>query len=310
MTLAALLATVSIVFPPEGARLPSLSRCYVMGAADGGEENVVVYRDVSSVCWFGRVTHSGAWATVIDVIPGTNTVEIGGVRRTFVVEASGSLGSKESLGSQKLYKKLEYAADTPKPHPVGKKPAEITVVLDAGHGGHDSGALSPHGLPEKDANLRLAKAVRDELVKRGYKVVMTREDDTFVGLYDRPKVAHEANADLFVSIHHNAPGYSTDPFKRRHQEVYAWNPLGERLAKAINVRMAAVAPDVPNEGVKHANFVVTRNPEIPSCLIEADFITHPDGECAAWDASRRPRIATAIADGIADWAGLRDTARN
>ena len=87
MTLTALLATVSIVFPPEGARLPGLSRCYVMGAADGGEENVVVRRDASSERWSGRVTRSGAWATVIDVTPGTNVVEIGGVRRTFVVGA-------------------------------------------------------------------------------------------------------------------------------------------------------------------------------------------------------------------------------
>ena len=308
MTFAALLATVSIVFPPEGAKLPNLSRCYVMGAADGEEvlsaSCLVPRASVSNQVLVGK---TGAWATVIDVKPGTNVVEIGGVRRTFVV------GSLESLGSQepkRTYTKLEYAADQAKPHPAGKSPKEITVVIDAGHGGRDSGALSPHGLPEKDANLRLAKAVRDELVKRGYKVVMTREDDAFIGLYDRPKVAHKANADLFISIHHNAPGYSTNPFEARHQEVYAWNALGERLAKAINVRMAATAPELPNEGVKHANFVVTRNPEIPSCLIEADFITHPDGECAAWDASRRPRLAAAIADGIADWAGLRDTAQN
>ena len=295
MTLAALLATVSIVFPPEGAKLPSLSRCYVMGSADGGETlNVPLHS-------------SGAWATVVDVVPGTNVVEVGGVKRTFVV---GSLESKESLGSQKLYKKLEYAADTPKPHPDGKKPEEITVVLDAGHGGRDTGAMSPHGLPEKDANLRLAKAVRDELIKRGYKVVMTREDDETIELYDRPKVAHAANADLFVSIHHNAPGYAADPFGLRYQAVYAWNELGERLAKAINASLSAADPGLRNEGVLHANFAVTRNPEIPSCLIEADFITHPDGECAAWDASRRPRLAAAIADGIADWAGLRDTVQN
>ena len=295
MTLAALLATVSIVFPPEGAKLPSLSRCYVMGSADGGETlNVPLHS-------------SGAWATVVDVVPGTNVVEVGGVKRTFVV---GSLESKESLGSQKLYKKLEYAADTPKPHPAGKKPEEIKVALDAGHGGRDTGALSPHGLPEKDANLRLAKAVRDELIKRGYKVVMTREDDETIELYDRPKVAHTANADLFVSIHHNAPGYAADPFGLRYQAVYAWNELGERLAKAINASLSAADPGLRNEGVLHANFAVTRNPEIPSCLIEADFITHPDGECAAWDASRRPRIATAIADGIAVWAGLRDTVQN
>ena len=295
MTLAALLATVSIVFPPEGAKLPNLSRCYVMGSADAGETLEVSQH------------RSGAWATVVDVVPGTNVVEIGGVRRSFTVAPTDPIALAEP---KKTYTKLPYAADTPKPHPAGRKPEEITVVLDAGHGGHDSGALSPHGLPEKDANLRLAKAVRDELVRRGYKVVMTREDDTFIALYDRPKVAHRANADLFVSIHHNAPGYAVDPFGLRYQTVYAWNGLGERLAKAINARMAAADPALGNEGVQQANFAVTRNPEIPSCLIEADFITHPDGECASWDDSRRLRIAAAIADGIADWAGLRDTDQN
>ena len=286
MTLAAIFAAVSIVFPPEGAKLPHLERCYVMGFVNGGEIlEIPVHR-------------TGAWATVVDVKPGTNAVEIGGVRRAFVVDAG---GTSKTSGTSRTYKKLEYAGDVAKPHPKGKKPAEITVVIDAGHGGHDAGAMSPHGLPEKDANLRLARAVRDELVKRGYKVVMTREDDVFVELYDRPKVAHKANADLFVSIHHNAPGYATDPFTVRSQSVYAWNEIGEKLAKAINARMAAADPALKNEGVLHANFAVTRNPEIPSCLIEADYITHPDGEVAAWDASRRPRIAAAIADGIADW---------
>ena len=286
MTFAALLAAVSIAFPPEGAKLPHLERCYVMGAVDAGEEIGI------------PVTRTGAWATVVDVKPGTNVVEVGGVRRSFTIAPIDPAALTEP---KKTYTKLSYAADTPKPHPVGKRPEEITVVLDAGHGGASTGAMSPHGLPEKDANLRLAKAVRDVLVKRGYKVVMTREDDVDVDLYDRPKVAHKANADLFVSIHHNAPGHASNPFGIRYQAVYAWNAPGEKLAKAINARMASANPTLTNEGVKHANFVVTRNPEIPSCLIEADFITHPDGECAAWDASRRPTVAAAIADGIADW---------
>ena len=297
MTLATLFAAVSIAFPPEGAQLPYLERCYVMGAADEGEENCEL-RIVNYECRV-KVGRTGAWATVVDVKPGTNVVEVGGVRRFFTIAPIAPIAPK------KTYTKLEYAADQAKPHPDGKRPEEITVVIDAGHGGHDTGAMSPHGLPEKDANLRLAKAVRNELVKRGYKVVMTREDDTFVELYDRPKVAHRADADLFVSIHHNAPGYASNPFAIRSQSVYAWNALGERLAKAINVRMAAADPSLPNDGVLHANFAVTRNPEIPSCLIEADFITHPDGECAAWDASRRPGVAAAIADGVADWVAGR-----
>ena len=296
MMLAALFAAISIVFPPEGAKLPHLERCYVMGAVDGGEENCEL-RIANYECRV-KVWKTGAWATVVDVKPGTNVVEIGGVRRSFTIAPIDPVALTEP---KKTYTKLPYAADSAKPHPKGGKPEEITVVLDAGHGGHDTGAMSPHGLPEKDANLRLARAVRDELTKRGYRVVMTREDDTFVELYDRPKVAHKAKADLFVSIHHNAPGYASNPFSIRSQSVYAWNALGEKLAKAINVRMAAADLSLRNDGVLHANFAVTRNPEIPSCLIEADFITHPDGEFAAWDASRRPAIAAAIADGIGDW---------
>ena len=298
MTLAAILAAVSIIFPPEGAKLPHLERCYVMGAADAGEEVLGAWCLVPGATNQVLVGKTGAWAAVIDVKPGTNVVEVGGARRTFIVD---SPDTKHQAPSTRHYPKLEYAADTPKPHPVGKRPEEITVVLDAGHGGASTGAMSPHGLPEKDANLRLAKAVRDVLVKRGYKVVMTREDDVDVDLYDRPKVAHKANADLFVSIHHNAPGYASNPFEIRSQSVYAWNEIGEKVAKAINARMAVADPALKNDGVLHANFAVTRNPEIPSVLVEADFITHPDGECAAWDASRRPRIAAAIADGIADW---------
>ena len=298
MTLLAILAAVSIVFPPEGAKLPHLERCYVMGAADEGETGFRVAGFQGCKVEEVKVGKTGAWATVVDVKPGTNVVEVGGARRTFIVD---SPDTKHQAPSTRHYPKLEYAADSAKPHPAGKKPEEITVVLDAGHGGHDTGAMSPHGLPEKDANLRLANAVRDELAKRGYTVVMTREDDTFIELYDRPKVAHKANADLFVSIHHNAPGYASNPFAIRSQSVYAWNEIGEKVAKTINSRMAAADPALKNDGVLHANFAVTRNPEIPSVLIEADYVTHPDGEAAVWDASRRPALAAAIADGIADW---------
>ena len=292
-TLAILFAAVSIAFPKEDARFPSLSKCYAIGATDGGETNLVVCgRDVP-------VYRTGAWGTVLDVVPGTNVLEVAGTKRSFCVAAP--VPPPPTNVPERVYEKLSYAGDVPKAHPAGKKPSEITVVVDAGHGGSDTGAVSPRGWPEKDANLRLAKAVAQALANRGFRAVMTRTDDSFPALYDRPKVAHREGADAFISIHHNAPGYEKDPTKVRYQAVYAWNPLGERLAKALSRRMGEARPTLENRGVLHANFAVTRNPEIPSCLVEADFITSPEGEEESWDPSVVTATAAAIADGVADW---------
>lgn len=293
---AAAILALTIPFPAAGQRLPYVEKCYMIGAVAPGPTNLVIQgRDVA-------VYRTGAWATLLDVVEGTNTVEVAGSNHWFVVAAKSDADEAPS----RTYEKLPYAGDVAKPHPAGKAPAEITVILDAGHGGSDTGAVSPHGIPEKDANLRLAKAVKRELVARGYQVMMTREDDSFPELYDRPKVAHAAHADAFVSIHHNAPGYAKDPREVRYGCVYAWNGIGERLASAINARIvAALAGRLENRGVLHANYAVTRNPEIPSCLIEVDFITTPEGEESSWDPVRRKTVARAIADGIADWTELR-----
>ena len=291
-----LLAAVTIAFPREGQRFGPLDKCYLIGATDGGETNIVVAgRNVP-------VYRTGAWGVLLDVTPGTNTVTAGGAKRTFFVAPRST--SAATKAPEKKYEKLSYAGDAPKAHPGGRSPADVTIVVDAGHGGSDTGAVSPHGRFEKDANLLLAREVRSALAARGYRVVMTRDDDSFPALYDRPKVAHACNADAFVSIHHNAPPHDKDPVKLRYHCVYAWNPIGERLAKAVNARMAAsFGSALPNNGVMHANFAVTRNPEIPSCLVETDFVSSPAGEESIWNPVRRKATAEAIAAGIADWCG-------
>jgi len=298
MTASVLLAAVTIAFPREGQRFGPLDRCYLIGATDGGETNIVVAgRNVP-------VYRTGAWGVLLDVAPGTNSVSAGDVVRTFFVAPRKPAKPGAAKAPEKKYEKLKYAGDVPKEHPKGRSPGEITIVVDPGHGGSDTGATSPHGWFEKEANLLLAREVRSALAARGYRVVMTRDDDSFPELYDRPKVAHASNADAFVSIHHNAPPHDKDPIKLRYHCVYAWNPLGERLAKAINARMAeSFGEALPNNGVMHANFAVTRNPEIPSCLVETDFVSSPAGEESIWDPVRRKATAEAIAAGIADWCG-------
>jgi N-acetylmuramoyl-L-alanine amidase len=298
---ALLLAAVSVAFPRDGAKLPFLERSYIIGAVGKGETNVVVQgRNVP-------VYRTGAWATTVKLAEGSNTVDVVSmsgekIEVVYHVAKKPSPARSSAAKTPKKFQKLSYAADEAKDPPTNRPPSEVTIVIDAGHGGDETGALSPHGHCEKDANLKMARCVRDELRALGYNVVMTREDDRAIGLYDRPKVAHRAQADAFVSIHHNAPPLHANPLNLRYHAVYAWNDIGRNLARSVNESMAAaLGDDLKDNGVISANFVVVRNPEIPSCLIEVDFITDPAGEEDSWSGPRRIFIAKAIAGGIASW---------
>jgi N-acetylmuramoyl-L-alanine amidase len=294
---ASLIMAVAIAVPKPGQKLPYIEHGYVLGSTDPGVTNVIVQGKSFPV------HRTGAWAAYVELKEGENTVVAScdwqgrhsETSRTFHVAAKPKPRPKAAATEERVYAKLDYAADEARPHPGDKAPGDITVVLDPGHGGPvDLGCISPHGWCEKEANLLLAKAVGEELSRLGYKVVMTRDDDRAMPLYERPKKIYEAKADAFLSIHHNAPAADRDAGNIRYSAVYSWNAIGEAMAKAISRRM---------DGARsmHANFAVTRNPEVPSCLIEADFITHPEGEEAAWDKESRDRMAAAIAAGFADW---------
>lgn len=189
--------------------------------------------------------------------------------------------------------------------PSGKPAGSIKILIDPGHGKSDTGTRSPHGWCEKDANLAQAKAIRDELAKAGFDTVMTREDDSFPALYDRPLQAYSMHADAFISIHHNANPPQSDPRTARHTVAYASNGRGLELAKAIQKHVAAALPGVKNKGAQTASYAVCRNPAVPSCLLEIDFLNLPEGEEAVFfDTERRERVAKAVVRGVKDWAGL------
>ena len=302
--LPSLIAAALIAFPTNGQKLPFIEQVYLLGAVPKGETNVVVQgKNVS-------VYRTGGFVTMVALKEGTNVLEVvtqSGERQTVSVTVAPrppapSVELAPEGIAEKVWEKLPYAGDRPQPHPAGKAPGEITVVIDAGHGGTDTGAMSPHGYSEKTANLALARQVRRELEALGFRVVMTRDDDSFPALYDRPKVAFAHHADAFISIHYNAPPLDKDPRQMRYHTVYSWNPLGEKLATAIHAAMTtALEGQLAANGPLHANYAVTRNPEIPSCLIEADFITTPEGEEASFNGANRVRVAKAIARGFANW---------
>lgn len=305
MTTCALLASISIAFPRPGQTLPFVEKTYMSGAVPHGTTNLVVQgRPV-------EVYKTGGWVTMVNVSEGENSIAVSanGETTNYTIRVERKprprldKDGNPIVAPPKTYEKLPYTKDEARPHPSGKSPSEMTIFVDPGHGGaKDTGAVSPHGFFEKDANLLLALEVRKALEALGYNVVMTRTDDRPLVLLERPREATRTGADAFVSIHHNAPMFSTDPRTVRYTAVYKWNDLGERLAAAISASMgSALEGDIPNNGVMHANFAVTRNPEIPSCLVETDFITTPEGELAIWNHARRRRIAEAIAEGIDNW---------
>ncbi|MBP5228294.1 MAG: N-acetylmuramoyl-L-alanine amidase [Kiritimatiellae bacterium] len=182
----------------------------------------------------------------------------------------------------------------------GKKPGDILVVLDPGHGGTDTGALGPGGTMEKEANWKQAKAIEKALKAAGFKVKLTRQGDQTVGLYERVRFAYENHADLFISVHHNSTAAQTDPREVRHFIGYGWNRRGVDLARALHPKMAAVA-EIPDRGVKESSFAVCRNPAVPSCLFEFDFINCPEGEDAIFNSDRRERFGTALAEALTEW---------
>jgi N-acetylmuramoyl-L-alanine amidase len=216
------------------------------------------------------------------------------------------------------------------------------IVIDAGHGGHDSGTLGVDGLEEKDVvldvALRLGKILHDRL---GAEIIYTRSDDTFIPLETRTAIANKAQADLFLSIHAN----SSSDASARGVETYYLNFTSSPDALETAARENAVsdqsinqlsdlvkkialkekidesrefASDVEaglysglqkgnaglkNRGVKKAPFVVLIGANMPSVLAEISFVTNPKDAGQLRQPEYRQRVAESLYKGVARYAG-------
>lgn len=176
--------------------------------------------------------------------------------------------------------------------------AERTFMLDAGHGGSDSGAVY-NGRLEKNDNLRITLAVGERLARSGERVLYTRTDDSTVDLTYRSTMANSAGATYFVSFHRNSASTVG-----RGVEVYYYTGLS---ALSTAARMAAPVQDAlvvcgfHNRGVKQAKFSVLRRTSMPAILVELAFINN-EAENAKLD-SEFDRIADAIASALLSFVG-------
>lgn len=170
-----------------------------------------------------------------------------------------------------------------------------TVVLDAGHGGVNPGAVY-NGRQEKDDALRLTLAVGRLLENAGVNVVYTRTNDVYDSPARKAEIANQSGADYFVSIHRNSSVY---PNQYTGIESLVYNRYGTAAQTAENINENLEAVGFVNHGLnERTNLVVLNRTQMPAVLVEAGFINN-DSDNALFD-SRFDEIAQAIADGILD----------
>lgn len=170
-----------------------------------------------------------------------------------------------------------------------------TVVIDAGHGGHDRGGIPSNIIPEKGVALDTSLRLQRHLKAAGLRTVMTRSSDVFVTLDQRVNISNAQRHAIFVSIHYNsAPRRGANGI-----ETFA-NPAGLPLARRIQ-RNAMKTTYGDDRGVKQRGFYVLRKNRKPSVLVECGFLTNPSDAALAGRASYREKLARQIAEAILEY---------
>ena len=176
----------------------------------------------------------------------------------------------------------------------------IKIVLDPGHGGKESGASGPTGYLEKDVNLIISQLLRDELVKRGAKVVMTREDDRDVSLGERQVIINTEEPAIAVSIHHNSLPDNGDAEKTKGFGTFWYHPQSHSLAIFLQ-NYVVKKLGKPAYGVFWNNLALTRPHAAPAVLLELGFMSNPYEFEEIVNPQAQKKMANTLADGITEW---------
>ena len=212
------------------------------------------------------------------------------------------------------------------------------IVIDPGHGGHDTGTIGPNGLEEKDLVLEVGRRLGKLLETRlGAEVVYTRKDDTFIPLETRTAIANQERADLFISIHANSShdsaargvetyylNFTSSPEALEvaarenavsEKSIYELQDLVKKIAlkekieesrefasdvqQSLHSGLAVKSPDIRDRGVKKAPFIVLIGANMPSILAEISFVSNPSDERHLENSEYRQRIAESLYRGVA-----------
>lgn len=214
----------------------------------------------------------------VGVVP-YNTRFIIHMEREIPYKAEYDAESKElRVAFSERIREPEPEPDEPDEPAIDDRPSgQRLIVIDAGHGGNDPGATSPFSrTTEKELNLIIAKKLERRLKALDYKVVMTRTDDTLIGLYDRAGRANALGADVFLSIHFNA---STKQDPNGIEMLYV--PDGrdsQNFAQLLQNEVVKATGATSIGLIERPNLVVIRETQMPAVLAELGFLTNPTEE--------------------------------
>ncbi|MEH2437541.1 MAG: N-acetylmuramoyl-L-alanine amidase [Nostoc sp.] len=220
------------------------------------------------------------------------------VKYTFNLKKAQQWGYKLRYDGTTLVLALRHP---PKIGNTRRKPlANLKIVLDPGHGGKETGASGPTGYLEKDLNLVVSKLLRDELVKRGATVVMTRQDDRELSLAERQAIISQEEPAIAISIHHNSLPDDGDAEKTKGLGAFWYQPQAQNLAIFLQ-KYVVKKVGKPSYGVFWDNLALTRPTAAPSMLLELGFMSNPDEFEQIVNPEVQKKTANAIAQGITEW---------
>lgn len=170
------------------------------------------------------------------------------------------------------------------------------IIIDAGHGGTDPGSVK-QGVQEKNINLQIALKLQKRLETKGYKVVMTRTDDTAISLINRTKLANKAKGDLLISIHQNsfrdASVHGIEVFYTPGKGTY-----DDRLANCIQEALISYTQAKDRHVREITNLLIIRESNMSACLIESAYLSNDTERELIQTKDYQDKVVTGIIEGI------------
>lgn len=180
---------------------------------------------------------------------------------------------------------------------------DITIFVDAGHGGKESGAIGPTRVYEKEINLAIAKFLIEDLQKDGANVFYSRCDDVKIPLYDRKDIAKYSDSFISISIHNNSLPNGKDPYVNHGVEVHYYNDNAKQLAQIIQKNLVNDLK-IKDNNIRKSSFVMTRSTLPISVLVECAYMIHPEEYILLKNPKFQKKIAETIKKSINEYIFL------